>query len=237
MGRKGRNRDRRQIDRFVSDSSSNDGSGFGGNGKNTGGLTLGSYSVSGRRNTGSNGHYSQNHDDTHQLRQPFQNRGHGLGPSNHTSIASSFNQGAFVIKPKRFRQQLLQSIDQTIKLIQQWYPDEDSSEDEMDWQPEEEVIVRQPGHGKFYAESAWVTRPNLAKNVPPVEFSIGMKAQASAAAFAAMRRASTGAGFDATSAERMERAMNTDNVSSTLRSCRYVVPTVVMPLDLEAELR
>ena len=192
--------------------------------------------VSGRRNTGSKGHHPQNHDNAHQLRQPSQSRGHGTGPRNHTSIAHSCKQGAFIIKPKRFRQQLLQSIDQMVKLIQQWYPDEDSTEDEMDWQPEEEVTIRQPGQGIFYPESAWVPKPNLAKRVPPVEFSIGMKAQASAAALAAMRRASTGAGFDPSSAERIGRAMNTDNVSSTLRSRRYVVPAVVMPLDLEAEL-
>jgi hypothetical protein len=49
-----------------------------------------------------------------------------------------------LIKSQRFKQQLLQSIDQTLKQIQQWYPDGDFSEDRMDWQPEAEVILPQP---------------------------------------------------------------------------------------------
>jgi hypothetical protein len=122
-------------------------------------------------------------------------------------------------------------------LIQQWYPDEDSIEDDMDWQPEKEVVIRQPGERIFYANSAWVARPSVAKTLPPIEPSIGMKAQTSAVAPAAMRTASTGTGFDATSAQMMERARNTGNVPAIPRSCRYVVPRVMMPLDLEVELR
>lgn len=48
----------------------------------------------------------------------------------------------FVTKSKILREYLVQSLSQALVQVHQWYP-EDPSEDEMDWQHEQEIVVPQ----------------------------------------------------------------------------------------------
>lgn len=62
----------------------------------------------------------------------------------------------------------MQSIDRTLKQIQQWYAHEDLSVDEMDWHPEVEVVIPQPAETVVFAKP-WDVRSNLVKGVPSAE--------------------------------------------------------------------
>ena len=55
----------------------------------------------------------------------------------------SFGETAFMLKSKRFKQHLLHSMERNLQEIQLWYPDEeeDGNDDEMDWQPETEILI------------------------------------------------------------------------------------------------
>lgn len=50
---------------------------------------------------------------------------------------------AFITKSKRLKDYLVLSLNQALNQIEQWYP-ETPSDDEMDWQHEEEIVVTQP---------------------------------------------------------------------------------------------
>ncbi|PBP28916.1 hypothetical protein BUE80_DR000024 [Diplocarpon rosae] len=50
---------------------------------------------------------------------------------------------AFVMKSKRLKAYLIRTLNQALVQVEQWYPD-NPSDDEMDWQHEEEIVVTRP---------------------------------------------------------------------------------------------
>ncbi|KAG4442648.1 hypothetical protein IFR05_001904 [Cadophora sp. M221] len=60
---------------------------------------------------------------------------------------------ACVIKSKRLKEYLVRSLNAALNQIEQWYPE--AGEDEMEWQHEEEVVVKQPQE----AACTWATAP------------------------------------------------------------------------------
>ena len=71
-----------------------------------------------------------------------------------------FDEKAFMLKSKHLKQHLLQSMNQNLREIQQWYPDEEenANDDEMDWQPETEILIPPPA-----CEIRYVWDPEPAK--------------------------------------------------------------------------
>lgn len=216
MGRRRRNRNRHQIDSFSSDEDSNDGRDFKSNGRQAGVTQLGSYAVTGRNRLNKpTPHQFQNCNTNQRLRERFQNRSNQLLNTG-TDIPHSFNDNTFLSKSHRFKAQLLHSIDLTHQQIQQWYPDEDPSEDEMDWQPEAEIMLRQPVEsvvdanptGRMNAVSAW--QPKAQKSSSPFDPASSEKAYMNLAPPSGPRvmRESLGDGFGARWDQTMKREMN-----------------------------
>jgi hypothetical protein len=52
----------------------------------------------------------------------------------------------FLQKSQRLKQNLVRSFNQALAQIEQWYPDENSDEDLMDWQLEDELVIPQPNN-------------------------------------------------------------------------------------------
>jgi hypothetical protein len=232
MGRKGRNKSRRQTETFSSDEDSNDGRNSG-NRRQEG--QLGSYAVSAREST----HQLQNRNTNQRPREPLHSRVQSRPLPTNNSNVRSFNHNDLLYKSRRFKQQFLQSIDQTIKQIQQiqqWYPDEDSSEDQMDWQPEVEIILPPPVERVVDTISAWESGLKTQMSSSYVGPALLVKAHMNAVpplGRRAMRRASIGHGYDSVWEQRMEREMNKDMLSSVPRSCKYAVPaTLLLEVDL-----
>jgi len=200
---------------------------------------MGSYAVMGRNILkNSTGHPFHNRNTNQRPLEPFQNRSNQL--NNHPHIPRSFNHNAFLTKSQRFKKQLLQSIDLTLTQIQQWYPDEDSSADEMDWQPEAEIIIRRPAQsivdavpaGRINLVSAW--QPKTLKGSSVFDCASLEKGHMNLVAPLgprATRRASLGNAFVSTWGQRMEKEMNRDNLISVPRSCTYAVPTTCRKLS------
>ncbi|TAQ88666.1 hypothetical protein B7494_g3035 [Chlorociboria aeruginascens] len=73
-------------------------------------------------------------------------------PVNHKIQQLHFD--LFLRKSKKFKEFLLNSIDEKVHQIHQWYPDEISSkelgDDEMEWQPESEILIPQPSGDVSY---------------------------------------------------------------------------------------
>jgi hypothetical protein len=238
MGRKWRNRHRRQNVRFASDEVSDDGGDSGGNGRHGGGYQLGSKPDGGRSYTNDHtSHYSQTHHRrAHRPRELFPD--HSIchqQPRNHVSTPCYVDQGAFILRSQRFKKQLLNSIDLTVKQLEQWFPDDgseagESEADEMDWQPEAEYLLPAP------TERAIVT--NIASGsttAPATGLSIGalgieMKCRRNSASLYAPLATRTFGGdeFGVGSAQKMERAMSTNKSSSVPSGCKRVVPTLIV---------
>ncbi|PBP24332.1 hypothetical protein BUE80_DR004655 [Diplocarpon rosae] len=84
---------------------------------------------------------------------------------------------AFVTKSKRLKAYLIRTLNQALVQVEQWYPDNPSDE-EMDWQHEEEIVVTQPqevcypwdtpcsvgfySHVEKSGSSGWLALPNEA---------------------------------------------------------------------------
>lgn len=154
MGRK--NRPRRQTDKLASYDSSNDGLDSGG--KERYEDRLGSHTVSGRSPTSDapTAQHSRNNNSPNRPRRPFQVCSHHNPSSNqYASTPRPVDEDAFIVISKRFRQQLLLSIEQTFKHIEQWWRDDDSREDKMDWQPEMEVVLQQSTESITPRNHAW----------------------------------------------------------------------------------
>jgi hypothetical protein len=50
----------------------------------------------------------------------------------------------FLQKSRRLKQSLIRAFTQALRQIEQWYPDESSDGDLMDWQPEDVFVIPQP---------------------------------------------------------------------------------------------
>ena len=230
MGRKGRNRRRWQTESFSSDDDSNNGRDSRNNGMQAGRFQRRSYAVRARVNSPTN-HQFPRRNTSQQHDQPFQNRIHPhRSQTNNAHIPRSSMHNELLIKSQRFKQQLLQSINQTLKQIQQWYPDGDSSEDQMDWQPEAEIILPQlvkrdinttssgdPGL-KTQKDSSYMERVSVVKAHMNLVQPLGPRV---------MSRVSLGSDFGSAQDQRMERDMNSGDLLSFPRSCKYAVPTAL----------
>jgi len=155
MGSKNRRRRKRdEDDQQSSDSSPTIGT------PNTSGLPfLGRHAVT-RNTTHPNQHLGHPNTSRHP---PIRRIPKDNGISKTHTPPRSQHQDHFLLKSKRFKQYLLQALEQSHQKIQQWYPDEDSSndgDDEMDWQPEKEhVVIIQPQEVPSYT---WDQRPTNA---------------------------------------------------------------------------
>jgi hypothetical protein len=54
------------------------------------------------------------------------------------------NHYIFFRKSQRLKESLTRILVQALWQIEQWYPDDISDGDLMDWQPEDEIVIRQP---------------------------------------------------------------------------------------------
>lgn len=116
-------------------------------------IPLGPYTVIGlgRRNNFNRNSFRPNpNSNSRQSRDLFHSTSN---PSQPQRTHRTFPQGdiAFRLGSSGFKRYLLQTIDHTLHQIQLWYPDENTVGDsEMDWQPETEFIIPQPGEEIHY---------------------------------------------------------------------------------------
>jgi hypothetical protein len=62
---------------------------------------------------------------------------------------------AFLQKSQRLKQNLVRAFTQALQQIEQWYPDENTDGDLMDWQPEDEFVIPQQNNAIYtYGEGA-----------------------------------------------------------------------------------
>jgi hypothetical protein len=121
------------------------------------------------------------------------------------SFPPRFAQNEFRIGSNRFKQYLLQSINQTLQQIQQWYPDEEiSSDDGMDWQPELVALLvkEQPTEAVHY-----IWDPDPLPKTPVVTEGVGMQKEAETESPTAGRRKAASEGNNGVSLEETSEAM------------------------------
>ncbi|KAH6720141.1 hypothetical protein BKA61DRAFT_417525, partial [Leptodontidium sp. MPI-SDFR-AT-0119] len=75
----------------------------------------------------------------HPRNQPWSNSHHANSSRPNPLQKAHRVDQTFITKSKRLKEYLVRSLNSALNQIEQWYPE--GSEDEMDWQHEEEIVV------------------------------------------------------------------------------------------------
>ena len=108
-------------------------------------IPLGRYTVSERerRDNTTRSTFRPSDGNPHQSRASFQHNDNPFHRQRRFTV-TPHSQSDFRRRSAHFKQYILQILNQTLRQVQQWYPDDDCvSESEMDWQPESELVIPQ----------------------------------------------------------------------------------------------